>query len=471
MRKTTRYLAEHCLSACSYPSLSNRKDRKRFLFACIFVASCLTSVAQLDASFAKDTVAWTRLPNMDVTGELKVTVAALNTGPAPNTLTVNLAAAAPAGLTRFVSVPLTPAPATSELSFSLTLLRGINPDDNALYVPLQLSYNNGTGPVTKTMILRVINARAETKKEATSDDGFFSRLTFLNAYNFDFYGKLSSNYVGIFNIYHPGNARGKRGIANRFLFFKVGKEGTRKWQWGINAGIMKINYGLGDENPAETFLEQHVKIRALDSVLPGRKYLRQYNKYSTTITNNTWSFYGQPLILLNPSSFDRTESKIYFHTHFELLVTKLKTMTVMTKLEEDTAFFPGNVTDRFPIRDRLGDTMTRDDINYNGYFGAGLTFDIKLPHSNSGLFLQVTGGVTTATPGPVNVPRYRNGISAMTWQGFYLVRAAFTQRLSDATKLVVAQDIRGLLPRYNPVYATYVGLNIKLDELLKLIKD
>jgi hypothetical protein len=51
-----------------------------------------------------------------------------------------------------------------------------------------------------------------------------------------------------------------------------------------------------------------------------------------------------------------------------------------------------------------------------------------------------------------------------------LVRAAFNQKLSDATKLVISQDIRGLLPQYNPLYATYIGLNIELDELLKLIK-
>jgi hypothetical protein len=116
-------------------------------------------------------------------------------------------------------------------------------------------------------------------------------LTFLNAYNFDFYGKLTSNYVGVFNLYEPARDRDERTKDLRILGFKLADSGTNRWRWGFNTGLMKINYGLGDNSPSDRYQYENALIHALDSVVPGKKYLRQFNKYSSSITNSAWSFY------------------------------------------------------------------------------------------------------------------------------------------------------------------------------------
>jgi hypothetical protein len=444
---------------------------KNIILTAIVLFLRIASFSQLEAKFASDTVVLERHPNADLVTDINVSVNGLNpANGAANVIAVSLGANAPAGLTSFAPATLSPSQGTSVMVTPITIRRGSNTDDNVLYIPLQLSYNNGAGVIIRNMVVKVTNSKAVKKAEQEEDDSFFSKLTFLNAYNFDFYGKLTSNYVGVFNIYEPGRDRGKRLDSASFLFFKLKKD-SRKWQWGVNAGVMKINYGLGDKEPSVIHRQENTKIRALDSVLPGKKYLRQWNRHTSTVSNSTWSFYCQPLILLNPTSMGRTKSKIYFHTHLELLLNRLEHKSIVNTVEQDTAIFPDPVPRSMITRVRTGDTTTVITPYYNGYFGGGFTFDIKLSHStNSSLFLQFTAGATTSAAGLESVPRYRGDRSTASWNGFYLVRAAFNQRLSDATKLVIAQDIRGLLPSHNPLYATFIGLNIKLDELLKLIK-
>jgi hypothetical protein len=355
----------------------------------------------------------------------------------------------------FTPVTLAPTASTSEMQFPITIRRGAN-DSDPQFITLQMSYNNGV-PVTKNLVIAV----AQQKKDASDgEDSFFSRLTFLNAYNFDFYGKLNSNYVGVFNIYEPARYRGTRKKNSTKNRVKI----------GLNAGIMKINYGLGDSSKIDRYQYENSLIRPLDSIIPGKRYLRQFNKYTSATTNSAWSFYAQPLFMLNPT--ERAATRVYLHGHFELFVNKVTTKTTRTVVQQDTATFSNPIPNGIVVRVPTTDEVTTTQTFYNGYFGAGFTFDIKLTNSaSSSLFLQATAGITSNTPNigsvanfDIRTPKKNN------WHGFYLVRAAFNQRLSDATKIVIAQDIRGLFPQYSPLYATFIGLNVKVDELLKLIK-
>lgn len=249
-----------------------------------------------------------------------------------------------------------------------------------------------------------------------------------------------------------------------------------KRKYGFNTGIMKINYGLGTStDTTNRHRLEDIKMSVLDSVVPGKKYLRQYNKYATTSSNSVWSFYVQPLALINPLGTTGTKTRVYLHSHLELLVSKLITKTSISNVAQDTAVIPNPVPTGMVLRTRAADgtTVTTTTTKYNGYFGLGPTFDISLTKTSS-IFLQATIGKTTSNPEIYSVPDIK--LSEMSreprkWQGFYLIRASFSMKLSEASNLVVAQDIRGLLPRYNPLYATFVGLNVKVEELLKFIKD
>jgi hypothetical protein len=74
---------------------------KKFFFSwCLLLATC-TGFAQLNASFAKDTLMWQRLSNGDFTSDIKITVMALNTGETANKITVGVPADAPPAFTGF----------------------------------------------------------------------------------------------------------------------------------------------------------------------------------------------------------------------------------------------------------------------------------------------------------------------------------------------------------------------------------
>jgi hypothetical protein len=98
---------------------------------------------------------------------------------------------------------------------------------------------------------------------------------------------------------------------------------------------------------------------------------------------------------------------------------------------------------------------------YYGYFGAGLTFYLT-PWTKSHFFFQPTVGVKNGS---------FIGEGLTQWQGFYLLRTYYITKLSNASTLIIGTDIRGNFPTDAPIYAVYVGLNLKLETLISALAN
>jgi len=308
----------------------------------------------------------------------------------------------------------------------------------------------------------------DKKKEST----VWNNLTYLIAANFNFNETVTGSYLGKLSILAPDIKRSPLGFC---------------------AGIMRTKFNYKDSSNSTYALENRL-IHPLDSIKHGSKYLRQFNKYTTTRTNLTWSFYAQPLIRLVswPSKKNTKKGKgnlaepngIYFHGHFELLVNKVNVTTNVTALQQDTALIDS--TKHLSYINYQPNPLIYDRTFLNGYFGVGVTVNLDpFDNGNSRFFFQPTIGVTTNYPSWVSqdisstgvnvqynpdgklIPGYRQVSSG--W--FYLVRAEFSQKLSNNSQIIIGTDIRGLLPNYSPVFAAYVGLNINLDALAGIFSD
>lgn len=281
---------------------------------------------------------------------------------------------------------------------------------------------------------------------------------FLNAYNFDFGStNLSSNYVGHLNLFAPA----------------LQKNDDTKTKWGFNTGIMKISYGQKDTSQTnEVMIHENVFLDPFDTLAQDIKYLKQINGYKTEKKNTIWSFYVQPIYELTNAS---TKQHIYIHGHLELVASKWSSTTTISNRRQDTAVLT-QANPNFIIRRALSSTNTYTINSLSGYFGGGLTFDLR-PWSGGGFFFQPTFGVTSNRPSPSSVDinttirmssNPRSGISPRNWYSFYLVRAYYTHVVGDAT-IIVGTDIRGLFPLYAPQYAAYIGINLPIDSILGLI--
>lgn len=299
------------------------------------------------------------------------------------------------------------------------------------------------------LFVNVSIAKDDTKKNKTSDDDTKlvkavseNHLLFLNAANFDFSGKLATNYVGHVNIFAP-NLGGR---------------------WGLNTGIMKLNYGQGDSSEVRYAVENTL-LDPLQKLKPGDQYLKQLNKYEVSPKTTDWSFYTQPMIRIAGDA--TSDNQIFLHAHFELLVKKYNVTSKMTTIRQDTMVYnnDSNFVAKGSITDQSAYTATRLD----GYFGGGLTFNLT-PWNNCAFFIQPTIGITTdyvqlySVSGSLLTP-----ISDRGWRSFYLVRANYTQAVSDNATILLGMDIRGIFPRYAPMYAAYLGVNLKVDGALALL--
>lgn len=288
------------------------------------------------------------------------------------------------------------------------------------------------------------------------------KLMYLNAYNFDFNSSLKSNYLGHFNVLLPPK---------------------KKYSWGVNLGVMKINYNNNFDDDS-IFAMQNVLINPLDSIRPGTKYIKEFNKYKSTYQNTGWSIYIQPMFQINSD----INSKIYLHGHIELFINNWSVTTTFTNIQKDTVKIDANNT-------RGGyfyapSNFISNKTLYNGYFGAGLTFDL-CPWETSSLFIQGTIGWTTNFPQSASVADLvnktnaaMNGPTIISTRGgvpysqinsskkgsiFYLSRVYLKQDISSSSTIIIGADIRGIFPEYNPLYAVYVGLNLDLTVLAKLL--
>ena len=271
------------------------------------------------------------------------------------------------------------------------------------------------------------------------------RVMFLNGANFDFSGKLAANYVGHFNILAPDIDKSER--------------------WGFNTGIMRLNYFNVDTLRERTTIENVLLDPLYPELKTGDRYLRQLSKYSTVVKNSVWCFYVQPMYRLTEKS---GRSAIYAHAHAELLAKKFSAVTKIKMMKQDTLTV--GTDENLVARADVGEEYTYSSTSLDGYFGLGLTFDL-VSGEKSSFFFQPTFGVTTDNPIEVNgavlaTRSYSRADDPM--RGFYLVRAYYTHVVSDNATLNIGTDIRGILPKFDPLYAAYIGVNVNMEGVLNL---
>jgi hypothetical protein len=298
----------------------------------------------------------------------------------------------------------------------------------------------------------------------------WNNITFLNAANFDFTDNITGTYLAKLNIFSP-DIKGS--------------------PFGFNAGILRSKFQYKDSSNSIYNFDNKL-IHPLDSIKTGTKFLRQYNKYTTTRANTVWSFYVQPMLRIVswPERKDRKwepnsilPNGIYFHIHGELLVSKVNVTTNIETLQQDTSIIDASKDIRYITYQP--NPLIFDRTYLNGYFGAGLTFNLDpFNNGNSRFLFQFTFGGTTDYPNWANRDISSSTLTILQTRGgtvlvspgsdkkkwFYLVRSEFAQMLSNNAELIVGFDTRGL-GKYNPLYSTYIGLNVNLDALAKIISD
>ncbi len=306
---------------------------------------------------------------------------------------------------------------------------------------------------------------ADASTHSSAPDSISRNITFLNAANFDFSNNLSGSYLGKINIFAPN-------IKNRL---------------GFNAGILRIKYSYKDSSNAPLVF-QNILLHPLDTIKQGTKYVREYNKFTSTRSNTVWSFFIQPMIRIGKDS--TATSQVFIHFHGELLVSKVNITTSIENIQRDTVTMSSSFREPFVIYQKT--PLIFDKTYLNGYFGIGLTFSLDPFHlKNSRFFFQPTIGVTTNYPNwtsqdiyasndtiiaPNTVIPTRGGLAyrkepfpPTKTNFFYLIRSEFSQLLSTNAQLILGSEIRGLFPRYNPMYSAYIGLNVNLDALVKVV--
>lgn len=153
------------------------------------------------------------------------------------------------------------------------------------------------------------------------------------------------------------------------------------------------------------------------------------------------------------------------------MVNKYTTTTTVSNVKTDTAVIDSSVA-RAVFRSDVNNQTSFNNNFLDGYFGAGFTFDLQ-PYKSAEFFFQPTIGWTTGIPtlSPVNTQNYNNKVISVTkqWHMFYLVRAYYIQKLSGMSTLVLGTDMRGFLPKDAPQLATYIGLNVNVNNVIKLL--
>jgi hypothetical protein len=300
-----------------------------------------------------------------------------------------------------------------------------------------------------------IQKDATNEKILPTPDGF----SLVNAVNFDFDGNTGSSYVGNFNLFKPAG------------FFKP--VSIKKPRLGYNLGIMKINFSKNDSLNASYNYAENTLIRPLDSIKIGSKFLRQYNKLSTVSKNLTWSFYFQPTVSLVYNS----ELKVLFHVHTELYVDKWTTNTTISNYQQDTSVAnAGNLgtlifdtINKFSrsLTDNITSTSTSSTLNFN--FGFGIT--IEKSWEGGSLFIQPTLGwaFDYARPQSVNTSKLNYNLPKRENVFAHLTRFRLSQHLTTNVEAIIGIDVRGRFGR-TPTYAAFLGANLGLEGIRKLVK-
>jgi len=310
-------------------------------------------------------------------------------------------------------------------------------------------------------------------KSSKADSSILDNITLLNAFNFDFANKLSTSYLGLFNVFAP------QAFSKNF---------------GVIAGIERITYGNGTINnndSVHTYYTTQNIVNPFDITRSGAggTYLRdsamyhqRFTKYTYSSTNTLWSFYLEPIIRIHHFSYTDNEKEkntgVFLHGHLELLINEWTRKTDLTIVSDTLRM--ATPTPLYNVVYAPTDKIV-SNVNFtSGYFGVGVSAYFRpFPgYENTHMYFQGTLGFAIKSPnfdslnyshtiphpnGDLPFQPYNN-----TTKGFYLIRTSFLRNLSSKSQLVVGFTIRGLLPTTDPQYAAYIGLNLGLNALTDL---
>jgi hypothetical protein len=293
------------------------------------------------------------------------------------------------------------------------------------------------------------------EEKKAGDDKQTEHLTYLNAYNFDFNDTNNSGYLGHLNA-----------------FFSLNSKDT----WKINTGIMKINYtSVSTLNKSNSQIDS-VLIKPLDVIVPGSKYLKEYNVYNKNLKITSYSAYIQ--LMRKVWKSDNGLSNVFVHGHMELLISDTEYTTEITNIQRDTVVATGENIDNTKFKQMISAKASEKNTFYGGYFGIGGTGDFKVCDTNAfslNFFTQITLGLTNIQPGSgrssigdmdINNTADLSANMSSEHHFFHLIHSYFNSNF-DGLNLIIGAQIRGPFEA-PPLYAFYVGINTDLNKISAL---
>lgn len=312
------------------------------------------------------------------------------------------------------------------------------------YFSIQMSGSAATDPSHLVMLREKLPDPDIKSKDTVMKKEYM----FLNAANFDFDRSSDVSYLGHINAFVPDLWRGV----------------------GLNAGIMKINF-TNDSTLTTGKQTSNVLIKPLDPLAEGTKYLRQFNEAEYVTKYIMWSFYLEPFYKIKLS--DRLE--ILPHIHYELQLNKWTTDVTMRNIQTDTLVMNAETINQ--VYSPNNDFGTASTVNLKSTYswvshnvGAGVIFLVK-PWSGSKIFAQVVYGVSLHEKKIQSariLPRsfFRN---ADKLDLFRLTRIYLQQELVGNLDVVLGLNVQKFRTDVVANYAPYLGINIGLDGLKKLV--
>lgn len=286
-------------------------------------------------------------------------------------------------------------------------------------------------------------------------------FTYLNAVNFDFENSNGASYVGQLDVVTP----------------YLGKHDKFK----ILCGIIKINFsqpGNGLVNTSHNYTEI-VKIDPLDQIKTGTIYNRQYINLKNVSKNTGLSFYFQPAFKL----YERKNIQLLAHLHAELLVNSWTTTSTLTKLQQVTdtvkaetmSDVTNNINDLDKFYKKSDETVTSESTSTKPIFFGGIGFSLTANIWDGGhLFVQPTFGFASDYLSAQKLAKESIGKipgveDEPTKSVFHLVRMDLKQDITPNLQAVIGVIVRGRFG-LNPAWASYIGVNLGLGGLKKMLK-
>lgn len=272
-------------------------------------------------------------------------------------------------------------------------------------------------------------------------------IMFLNAGKFDFNESSLKNYVFHFNVFAPSVSPNK---------------------WGINLGILKINYTIDKDslNGNKFNKIENILINPFDTFSVGNKYLKQYNTYVVSLENTSVSYYVQPTFKI----VNTRKLGILLNAHFELLANTYKVTSEIKNVKQDTLLMQSKnevyqANNNFKTDLNSNATIVTKYSNLSFMAGFGATIYAR-PLKGTCIFVQPTFGWSFDYTQPLT----SNTLTAKSTTFSYLTRVYLQQDITDKLKGIIGLDSRGSF-NVNSItnsYAAYIGVNLQLGGLKAL---